>query len=105
MTETGGYDGPTRARPEREERPPRDEAPRERRREREPRRDEPRPEAMRADDDRRDRRRGRGRDRDDGPSVVGFGDAVPTFLARPVTPRRRPPPRPTASVGDADGES
>ena len=107
VIETGGYDGPTRARGDREERPPRDEAPRERRREREPRRDEPRHEAMRADDDRRDRRRdrGRGRDRDDGPSVVGFGDAVPTFLARPVAPRRRPPPRPTAGVIDADGES
>jgi superfamily II DNA/RNA helicase len=110
VTESGGYDGPTRARGEREERPPREEAPRERRREREtrrdePRRDEPRHEAVRTDEDRRDRRRGRGRDRDDGPSVVGFGDAVPTFLARPVTPRRRPPPRPTAGVGDADGES
>jgi len=106
VTETGGYEGPTRARGEREERP-RDEAPRERRREREerPRRDEPRHEAMRQDDDRRDRRRGRGRDRDDGPSVVGFGDAVPTFLARPVTPRRRPPPRPTAGAAEADGES
>ncbi|MBV9834418.1 MAG: DEAD/DEAH box helicase [Alphaproteobacteria bacterium] len=110
VTETGGYEGPTRTRAAREDRP-HDEAPRERRREREreprredQRRDEPRHEAMRQDDDRRDRRRGRGRDRDDGPSVVGFGDAVPTFLARPVTPRRRPPPRPSADTVDADGE-
>jgi len=108
VTETGGYDGPTHARGEREERP-RDEAPRERRREREPRRDEPRHEAMRSDDDRRDRdrRRGRGRDRDDGPSVVGFGDSVPAFLAKPSPPRRRPAPQPTTPSAseaiDADG--
>ncbi|MBX3503585.1 MAG: DEAD/DEAH box helicase [Alphaproteobacteria bacterium] len=111
VTETGGYEGPTRARAGREDRP-HDEAPRERRREREPRRDEQRRdeqrhEAMRPDDDRRERRRGRGRDRDDGPSVVGFGDSVPAFLAKPVAPRRRrtaAASTPSASEAiDADG--
>jgi hypothetical protein len=39
--------------------------------------------------------------------VVGFGDSVPAFLAKPVAPRRRPaPPTTTPSASeaiDADG--
>ena len=114
VTETGGYEGPTRARAAREDRP-QDEAPRERRREprreRQPRREEARPEAMRPDEnrheDRRERRRGRGRERDEGPSVVGFGDSVPAFLAKPVAPRRRrtapASTSPASEAIDADG--
>ena len=46
----------------------------------------------RRDDDRRERY-GRGRDRDDlGPSVQGFGDAVPAFMQIPV-------PRPKRDAG------
>ncbi|MBL8674995.1 MAG: hypothetical protein JNL07_08925, partial [Rhodospirillales bacterium] len=37
-------------------------------------------------------------DRDDGPSVVGFGEFTPAFLSRPVP---RPAPRVAAPVSDA----
>ena len=103
--ERGGRDRPERDRPERDrpersrdrDRPPavaRDERPaREERpvREERPARDErPAREERRWD---REAPRRRDRDRDDlGPSVVGFGDAVPAFMLIPIPrPRREQP--------------
>ena len=56
----------------------------------------------RRDEERRERY-GRGRDRDDlGPSVQGFGDAVPAFMLIPVPrPKRDAAPLPEASAEDA----
>ncbi len=55
----------------------------------EPRRDDARREDTRRDDRRDERRdRHRGRDRDDGPAVIGMGDHVPDFLMRSFRPSK-----------------
>jgi len=84
-----------RARAPREDRPReervRDERPRDdRARDERPRDDRPRDDRPRRDDRNRDEHRRGGRDRDDlGPSVVGFGDAVPAFMLIPMPRPRR----------------
>jgi superfamily II DNA/RNA helicase len=85
---------------------PAEEAPRARDENRRPREDDraraPREDRSRGrDDSRRDEQRRERRDRDDlGPSVVGFGDAVPAFMLIPI-PRPKRDSRPAETDAEA----
>jgi superfamily II DNA/RNA helicase len=55
--------------------------------------------------ERNDRSRGRGRDDDDGPRVVGLGDHVPAFMLRAVKlPKRRPDEAEDVDIDEVETE-